>query len=69
MEIKLDHKNPGQVFAALGLLYLAPGIQGSFAEDGFLIEGGERGMDEEALAQIRRRVRARGLEALVAALG
>jgi hypothetical protein len=33
------------------------------------VRGGERGMDEETLAQIRRRVRARGLEALVAALG
>jgi len=42
MKIKIDRKNPGQVFAALGLLYLAPGIQGSFAEDGFLIEGGEQ---------------------------
>ena len=42
MKIKIDRKNPGQVFAALGLLYLAPGIQGSFAEDGFLIEGGDQ---------------------------
>ena len=33
------------------------------------VRGGERGVDEETLAQIRRRVRARGLEALVAALG
>jgi len=33
------------------------------------VRGGERGMDEGTLAQIRRRVRARGLEALVAALG
>jgi len=29
----------------------------------------QNGMDEETLVQIRRRVRARGLEALVAALG
>ena len=33
------------------------------------VRGGERGMDEETMVQIRRRVRARGLEALVAALG
>ena len=33
------------------------------------VRGGERGMDEQTLVQIRRRVRARGLEALVAALG
>jgi hypothetical protein len=33
------------------------------------VRGGERGMDEKAMEQIRRRVRARGLESLVAALG
>ncbi len=33
------------------------------------VRGGERGMDEKTMEQIRRRVRARGLEALVAVLG